>query len=407
MPNAKVVIVGAGLSGLCCALELERKGINYTILEASDAVGGRVRTDKFDGFLLDRGFQIFLTAYPEAKRILNYAALNFRPFIPGATVFRKGQFHKMVDPFRQPAAALQTLLAPVGTAADKLRVASLSRSGQGGSSAEKTIDFLKARGFSDGIIDEFFKPFLGGIFLESDLRTASQRFEFVFGMLAHGDNVLPSGGMQAIPEQIASMLPAGKIKFGARVEKVSAGSVQLASGELIRSDFMVIATEEPQAARILGDDFPKQFNSQTCVYFSAKKSPLKEAILALNGEGTGLVNNLCVPSDVASSYAPSGQSLISVSIIGDADLSDAELEGKIRTELTSWFGADVNEWNHLRTYRIRYALPDQSPSSLAAKENYEFSQGIYRCGDYMETASINGAMVSGRKVAEALASSIS
>ncbi len=83
MSRPDVLIVGAGLSGLSCALWLHEGGLSVLVLEASDGIGGGVRTDEVEGFLLDRGFQVFLMAYPEAQRVLDYGALDFKPFYPG------------------------------------------------------------------------------------------------------------------------------------------------------------------------------------------------------------------------------------------------------------------------------------------------------------------------------------
>src|SRR5450631_1018581 len=109
----QVAIIGAGLAGLECARLLQQTGSNVVLLEASDAPGGRIRTDRVDGYLLDRGFQVLLTAYPEARRALDYKALSLRSLIPGALVWHDGEFHRFADPFRDPLAAMNLLFDPV------------------------------------------------------------------------------------------------------------------------------------------------------------------------------------------------------------------------------------------------------------------------------------------------------
>ncbi len=219
-----VLIVGAGLAGLCCARRLQSQGIRFQILEASDAVGGRIRTDYVEGFRLDRGFQVFLTSYPEARQSLDYQALRLRPFQPGALVRYGGRFHELSDPWRRPLASLGSLISPIGSLGDKLRVARLRARVLKGSIEDRfydpeltTLGALQDDGFSASMIDRFFRPFLGGIFLDAELRTSSRMFQFVFRMVSLGSVCLPADGMEAIPRQLASALPPGSIRLGARV----------------------------------------------------------------------------------------------------------------------------------------------------------------------------------------------
>jgi phytoene dehydrogenase-like protein len=218
-----VAIVGAGLAGLRCALGLHRAGLSCTVLEASDGVGGRVRTDIVDGFRLDRGFQVFLTAYPEAREALDYGALRLRPFAPGALVRRSGSFERLGDPFRRPRDLWGTLRARVGTTGDKLRVLRLRRRLRGKSPGEilaapqtTALAALEREGFSRRMIDGFFRPLFGGVFLDRSLETSSRMLEFVFAMFARGEAALPEAGMGAIPAQLASRLPAGTVRLLAR-----------------------------------------------------------------------------------------------------------------------------------------------------------------------------------------------
>ncbi|MCK6459110.1 MAG: FAD-dependent oxidoreductase, partial [Planctomycetes bacterium] len=220
-PEADVAVVGAGLAGLRCALGVHRAGLSCAVLEASDAVGGRVRTDLVQGFRLDRGFQVFLTAYPEAQAVLDYGALRLRPFAPGALVRRGGSFERLGDPFRRPRDLWGTLRARVGTTGDKLRVLRLRHRLRGKapeeilSAAQTTaLATLERDGFSGGMIDGFFRPLFGGVFLDRSLGTSSRMLEFVFAMFARGEVALPEEGMGAIPAQLASMLPAGTVRLG-------------------------------------------------------------------------------------------------------------------------------------------------------------------------------------------------
>ena len=252
------IIVGAGLAGLACACDLHEKGLSILVLEASDAVGGRARTDHFDGFVLDRGFQVLLTAYPEAQKMFDYDALRLQRFENGALVRSGGKFHHLADPWRTPSRAFQTALAPVGSVSDKLKIAQLRRHVNRSSldrifdaPETSTSDFLRRFGFSPVVTERFFHPFLSGIFLENKLVTSSRMFEFVFRMFAEGDAALPARGMGAMSEQLASRLPAGSLRLNSRVMTIEAGGITLDSGQSIPARSVVVATDFVSAAALI------------------------------------------------------------------------------------------------------------------------------------------------------------
>ena len=407
-----VVIVGAGIAGLTCARVLNEKGVKSIVLEASDGIGGRARSDEVDGFILDRGFQVLLTAYPEAQRLLDYPALHLSEFEPGAVVRLDGSFHRIQDPMRRPLSVLASALAPVGSFADKLKIAKLrnqvtreSLDTIMSSKEVSTAEFLRSFGFSERIIETFFRPFLGGIFLERDLATSSRMFQFVFRMFSQGSAALPAKGMGEIAKQLAVPLPAATIRLRERVAKVETGKVSLALGEHLATRAVVIGTDRPSATRLLPGLRDRPACGTTCFYYAAEQPPVLGAMLALNGEGQGIINNLCVPSEVCSSYAPQGRCLISVSVIGAAP---DNCEPQVRTELTAWFGEKVKSWEFLRAYDIPFALPSQAASeSGVGKPGGKLGPGIFACGDYLDTASINGAMASGHRTAEAILAELS
>ena len=408
MPD--VIVVGAGLAGLCCARELHAAGLEVLVLERGDTPGGRVRTDEVDGFLLDRGFQVLLTAYPEARRVLDYERLGLRPFESGALIRRAGGFSRIADPFRHPFRAFESLRDAPGSIPDKLRVARLRRRLSRFSLNElltapqvTTAEALRREGFSSDLVDGFFRPFLGGIFLDPTLETSSRLFAFVFKLFAEGEAVLPAAGMQAIPRQLAEGLPEGVLRFGATVESAAPGEVVLAGGERLSAPAVVVAADGPEAARLTGAVEAPDGRAVTTVHFAAERSPLGEPLLVLNGEGHGPVNDLCVPSDVAPSYAPPGAALVSASVLGVPPLDDEALAAAVREQLRGWFGAQVGGWQLLRVHRIPFALPAQPPAALAPAERpVRVRDGLFVCGDHRDTASIQGAMVSGRRAAAAV-----
>jgi phytoene dehydrogenase-like protein len=410
-----VIVVGAGLAGLCAARRLHGRGIPVSVLEASDGVGGRVRTDVVDGFLLDRGFQVLLTAYPEAKALLDYRGLELHPFEPGAMVRTGGRLRRVMDPFRRPGQALPTAFAPVGGPLDKLRIARLRRrvtsvplTGIFRGPDVSTRAALAADGFSDTMIERFFAPLFGGVLLDRDLATTRRMFDFVYRMFSVGQVALPTRGMGAIPEQLASRLPLGTVELNTAVEAVEPGAVTLGSGERRAARTVVVATDGPNAAKLLGLPDPGSVPA-TCVYFAASAPPVTERLIILNGEGEadGPVNNLCVPSVIAPTYAPPGQALVSAAVLGRHD-DGAGLVEAVRAQLTGWFGAAVEGWRHLRTYTIEHAQPPQPPGRLEPPERPVIVRpGLFVAGDHIDNASINGAMASGRRVADAVMAELS
>ncbi|MEI8089520.1 MAG: NAD(P)/FAD-dependent oxidoreductase [Opitutaceae bacterium] len=402
-----IIIIGAGLAGLTCARRLHAAGVSCVVFEAGDAVGGRVRTDILEGFRLDRGFQVFLTAYPTARAWLNYEPLQLQVFAAGSRVHCDGAMYEVSDPWREPKAVWATLRAPVGSLADKVRIATLRRSARRGSLDQlwarpetTALAALRAHGFSERMIERFLRPWFGGIFLDRELETSSRMLEFVFRMFAEGHAALPTAGMQAIPEQLAAGLPNGTVRLGARVARLEKGALFLESGERVAASHTVVATENAGAAALLPEVAVSRWRATTTIYFAMGQSPLGAPKLVLNGEGRGYVNNLVVLSDVAPSYAPAGQALVAVSVLGDPAIEQRALVELVREELRAWFGAQVTAWRWLRSYRLPRALPARMP--LVPMHSVEVRPGVWIAGDGRSSASIQGAMESGEAVATAI-----
>lgn len=409
MAKPGVIVVGGGLAGLACAKALTEARVGAIVLEAGDAPGGRVRTDVHEGFLLDRGFQVYLTAYPEGRRVLDLDALSPRRFIPGAKVWRGGRLHTLADPLRRPLEAVSHVFEPVGSLLDKLRVLELRQLATSGELTDlwqrpqqESQRFLRDLGFSEEMIDAFLRPFFGGIFLERELTTSSRMLQFVFRMFSQGHTVVPERGMGAIPEQLALKLPSGALRMKVRVAEVWGHRVRLADGEMLHADAVVVATDPGTAASLLVGMPAPRMNRVTCLYFAAPEPPVEGPWLVLNGDGRGPVNNVAVMSEVSPTYAPKGQALVSVSVVGEAS-DPGGLEARVREQLTEWFGTAVAAWRHLRTYVLPDALPAQPPSALVEPHRaVRLAAGLYACGDYRENASIDGALTSGRRAAEAV-----
>ncbi|TAL15900.1 MAG: FAD-dependent oxidoreductase [Frankiales bacterium] len=385
---ADVLVVGAGLAGLACARHLQDRGVAVTVLEASDGVGGRVRTDRVDGMLLDRGFQVHNTGYPEAQRVLDHDALELRPFVAGALVRIGDRLHRIGDPRRRPTWAPSTLLAPIGSPLDKLAIARLAATAA--LPRARTLlhrpettayDALRARGLSDSTIDRFLRPFLSGVFLDAELETSSRFLDLVWRSLARGTQCVPAGGMGSIPQQLASGLD---VRLESPVTSIRTGTPT------------VVATDPVTAGDLLpGLEIPAM-NRVTTRYHLAPEPPVDEAAVVLDGERSGPVVNTVVLTNAAPSYAP-GRTLVSSSV-----LAAGVDEPAVRAHLSRIYGVDTARWEHVASYDLPQALPRQVPPMARLRKPVRLGDGLYVCGDHRDSASIQGALVSGRRAAEAV-----
>ena len=406
-----VIIVGAGLAGLAAAVHLHRQGRKVLLLEASERAGGRIKTDSHEGFLLDRGFQVLLTAYPETQALLNYTDLKLKKMLPGATVLYDGGNFEIADPFRRPSAAFATLFAPVGTLKDKINTLWLKNKLQKLTIEEifeqpeqTTLKQLADYGFSPKMIQRFYAPFLSGIFLENELKTSRRMFDFVMKMFSDGDVAVPELGMEEIPKQLVAMLPEGSIQCNTKVTAIEGKTVVTEDGTVMEANQILLATT---ANNLTQKFFPKQkmtSHQVTNIYFEANEAPTEKAVVILNASTKKKwVNNLTVMSNVSKAYAPKGKVLISVSFNGIPTIDDATLAENMKQELKQWYGEKVNSWKMLKAYRIEYALPTQESvrNTIDASE-IKISDTLFICGDNLLNGSINAALKTGRLAAEAM-----
>jgi len=404
---AETIIIGAGLAGLTAANYLHQNGQSFLLLEAADQVGGRVRTTDKKGFLLDHGFQVLATAYPEARALLDYKKLDLKPFLPGAMLLQPdGTRDRIGDPLRDWSSLLPTIFAKAGGLGSKLGILKLRNRlkelsldeifKQPETTTAKVLE--EEYGFDHRMVSRFFKPFYSGIFLEKELATSRRMFDFVFKMFAEGAVAVPNRGMHQIPLQLANNLPEHSIRLSCRVQKVEGGKVYLENGESLQARQVVLATEATSLVRDYMPLVNTARQTTTHVHFTARQAPIQQALIALNTQGSDLVNSITVMSQVAPGYAPSGKALLSISIVGKTGLDAVSLTGKVRGELQHWFGQAVNDWDLLDIRTVDYALPAQRHVQHDA--DLSLGEGLYAIGDHLLNGSINAAMRTGRQVAE-------
>lgn len=398
--DCQVLIVGGGLAGLACAQVLHKSGADWILVEKSRTLGGRIQTRRTEsGFLLDRGFQVLNTAYPALARVVDTSELRLGEFSPGADVFAGGKFHRVADPLRSPADAWATVVAPVGGLQDKLNILRLVRFCSNPGNLDSVVnlsteEFLAHFGFSSGMVQKFFRPFFGGVFLEEELLTSARKFVTLFSYFSRGKAALPADGMQALPQLMASRLPAERIKLGATALELKAGLVETESYS-IKTRYLALAGWEAQH-RLLGVSPPKTHSANTAYFARPKSSQNGNSYLKLNGSPDGVVQTVAINSAAQPSYAPSHLDLVAVSTRQRAD------EGSIKRELSDWFGPQAQDWEHLHSDHVRQALPQEFTSFTRIKPQEFGGLRVYCLGDHTETGSIQGALTSGRRAGLAI-----
>lgn len=403
-----VAIIGAGLSGLTAAYHLQKKGYEVAVFECAGQVGGRCRTDYINGFILDRGIHFFQTAYPETKNLLDYKALKLESVYPGALIRHESSFHLLTNPMRKVGDLLSSVISPISNLKDKLKLAALvtqlaTHSDKSIFTMEEqsTLEYLQNKGFSDSMIENFFLPFVKSVFFDDSMSVSNRLFCYTLKMFAIEDNTLPANGICSIPEQIHAKLKPGTVHLRTKVKSIQDDGLELMNGEFVGAKKIIVSTTPHDLAKILeGFEDHSEFNHVSCLYFACKTPPVKKPIIMLNGQGRGIVNNVFVPTTLQPAYAPAGSHLVMVTVDNSAlELDDEELIDATLNELADWFGVRVNEWAHIKTHHIKYALP-RKDSLEDMRFTKKIREDIFLCGDHLSFGSINSALRSGRETAE-------
>ncbi|MFD0319038.1 NAD(P)/FAD-dependent oxidoreductase [Streptomyces flavalbus] len=398
VPDA--VVVGAGLAGLACALDLCRAGWRVVLLEASDGVGGRMRTDRRDGFLLDRGFQVFNTSYPQVKRRLELRRLRLRPFTAGLVAHTPGGPVRLADPTREPRAVGTLLPGRVLSARDLAALAALTVrdavlpvSATARRRDRPTSEALSGLGLSDAVIADVLRPFLSGVFLEDRLETSARFFHLVWRSMVRGSLCLPADGIGAVPAQLAEGLPGGVLRLGTPVAEVTDAGVLLRDGSEVPARTVVVATDPATAATLLPGLAVPDTRTVTTYYHATDGPPLAEPTLMV--DSTGTVLNTCVLSEVAPTYAPPGTGLVSTSVLGTDPPGRAEA---VLRRLAEMYGTDTGGWRQVAAHTVEGALPAMPPPWPLSRTT-RLGPGRYVCGDHRATGSVQGALASGARAA--------
>ena len=401
--NYKIHIIGAGVSGLIAATVLEQHGFPPIIIEATDRVGGRVKTDIIEGNQLDHGFQVLLTAYPYALKYLNLESLELQKFVPGAAIYKNGKQLLIGDPLRDVSLIFSTLFSGIGTFSDKLKILQLnlklkkkSLSAIFSDKEESTLSYLKDFGFSIGMIDDFFKPFFSGIFLENKLETSSRMFEFVYKMFGEGYAALPKAGIEAIPRQLSQNLKQTTFKFNTKVIAVKDGEITLDDNTKLESDFTILATDANNLIENLKNQKLKWKACDT-LYFETEKRTIKKPLIGIITREGSLINNIFYHTSLATNQK-TNKELLSVTVIENQNLNGQILIDRVKEELKELCG--ITTCRFIKQYTISKALPElvklryeMSPSET------RFTNSLFLAGDSQLNGSLNAAMISGERAA--------
>jgi protoporphyrinogen oxidase len=406
----KVHIIGAGASGLIAAKTLEQEGYYPVIIEASDRIGGRVKTDIVAGYQLDHGFQVLLDAYPKAKEHLDFESLELQRLKPGAVIYNNGKPQTIGDPLRDMSLLISTMVASVGSLSDKLKILKLNNELKKkplnaifSSKSSLTLDYLKAKGFSNKIIDTFFKPFFSGIFLEPDLQTSSRMFEFVYKMFGEGLAVIPKNGIETISKQLGEQLNKTTFIFNSKVKKVNDSNIELENGTIIDTHFTIIATE---ADALIPNLNQQKLNWKSCynLYFEVEKRTIDQAIIGLIADKDALINNIFYQTSIATASKGTNE-LLSVTVVKPHNLNEEDLITRVTSDLKSF--CHIEPLKFLKCYHIKKALPniEEVHYEISPTET-QIKPTIYLAGDYLLNGSLNAAMLSGERAAQGVIMSL-
>ncbi len=411
-----IAVIGAGLAGLTCAKVLHEAGAEYCVLDSADEVGGRVRSDRTQGFILDRGFQVLLNSYPTLRRHVDLRALRPQAFDSGAMLWDAGKFWKLRNPFRHPLSAPRAAFGSAFGPADKARLSKLglmvlAQSDRsllrdcGGSHDRETLAFVKQQGLSPEFIERFLRPFFGGVFLDNRLETSAALFCYYLKKFLLGRALLPEEGIGALPRQLARGLKPGTLRLNTRVRSLVSKSgrvseLQFEGGEMINVQAAVLATDASSANGLIGGDWtPPDFAPVWTVSFQAKESLYPDRLIVLPAGRKRLVRHFTQITNVAPGYSSTGVPLVVATMLDCAGHSSASLAHLARRDIAEVFPKAAAGLEVVEILRIDRAVLRQPPSFFHKPRLTSPYPNLFLAGDFTATSSIEASMASGEKAA--------
>ncbi|MYX99470.1 NAD(P)-binding protein [Streptomyces sp. SID486] len=429
-----VVIVGAGIAGLSAAHRLTSAGVTTAVLEAAPYVGGRMSTEKVDGFRLDRIGQLLSTSCPELRLSPGLDTLPVRRFAPGVLLHRDGRTQRALPPAtggsargargalhvvralanapRTAPAAPGRAAAPVGGAVDQARLgAALGRIAA--TPVERVLarpempaaQALAQRGVPARTIDGFLRPLLAALLCDPDLTTSSRCADLALRAFAGGRLCVPEGGAETLPEMLARALPPDTVHTGVRVTSVSTTSVTTAEHGEIRCRAVLLATDARAAAELLPGLRVPDFHPVTVVHHTtddpAAAFPTGTSLL-LDADRGGPVAHTAVLSNVDPSRSPAGRVLVSSTVLGTPPES---VDTAVRIHLSRLYGTSTRGWETLAVHHTAQAVPAMRPPH-DLRRPVRLLAGLYVCGDHRDTSTVQGALHSAHRAASAILSDL-
>ncbi|WP_428838054.1 NAD(P)/FAD-dependent oxidoreductase [Streptomyces roseiscleroticus] len=432
--DVDVVVVGAGVSGLAAAHHLSRAGLSVTVLEAAPGAGGRMATEKVDGFRLDRTAPLLLSSYPELRRTPALAPLVLRPFSPAVLLHADGRLHPGpaapaafagVRGTRGALTAVRALASvprlprgqgavgaprpgPLGTAADQSRLAAawarLAATPPERLLARPELPAAQAladRGFPARAVDGLLRPLLTALLGDPALLTSSRSADLALRFFATGRLSLPEGGADTVPDLLAAALPPGTVRTGVRVLSLSTTSVTTAEHGELSCRAVLLATGARTAAELLPGLRVPGFHPVTVLHHTTdERPPLTGPALVLDADRSGPVSHTAVVSQVDPTRAPAGRALISSTVLGTPP-APAHLDATVRAQLARLYGTSTARWELLAVHHDSEAVPAM-PAPHDPRRPVRLLAGLYVCGDHRDTSSVQGALHSARRAAHAV-----
>lgn len=397
--DTRIIIIGAGVSGLVAAIELEKKGFAPLIIERSDKIGGRLKTDLYDNTPLDHGFQVYLTAYEIPKQYLDINKLELIEFLPGSLIITREGKKLLGDPSRS-LSFIGSLFSNVSSFSDKIKTYRLANKLKSMSIEEifqqdevPTIQYLSNLGFSKSYIDNFFLPFFSGIFLENELETSSNKFCFIFKMFSEGNATLPKKGMEEIPKQLKSQLKKSDFIFNTEIKAINENTLIDAESNEYEFDKLIVASSLNLKEEISWHDCLN-------VYFKIDGAPLNKKIIGLLPGESSFINNFHYLDDIFDTNSK----LISITVVDLKGQSEENVIEKVKSELKDHLGIQSAEL--IKSFYIKEALPNVKNKNKLESTQIKISDNIYQAGDQSLMGTLNHAFLSGRDAALAVINDI-